>query len=658
MMDWASDLGALLGQQIIYAAIVALIVSIIIKLARVKSPLLRQGLWSLVFLRLVLPTDFSSPISIRGASEDMAQAAQARFHQAVSEFEKPKAAAAVNPAVSSVEADVQPFDGRFQRMPLIADQIRVVDNATPAQFAPIASEKDSAFPWIALALAFWAVGVGIFSSQYVRGWVGYVRAVRRGQIVDDAATQNMLGYWRAVMGVRRPVKLVAGANHISPFTMGLFRPVIFVPEALAAPERRSALDAALGHEMAHIRRLDDLWIKFEAIIKITYFFFPVVWWAGARIEAAREEACDALALHRGQRQAKVYATGLLTALKLCAEPHRVAPCPGLTQAMGGLRQRLLNLKAKKESPMATYRSLAIIALVGGCALPLAQASDAPQDSTEVSDAFAQAEAPKAPPQPVQPPRPELAANIEISDGGFADALAEREFSSAMERFNAQMAAIPQAEVHPKHVFGKEEVKHMVTELQREIADLNRDAWREIRGFDRKTRGMAREGRDLRRQIRGMYRELRGMRRKMSDVDIENRAELAGIMNAEERAELKAQLERELAQAEEKLREAEEEIRLKEGPIRLAQDEIQRQVEARMQSREIIMEAHSEAVEVAMRVMEEVQVQIEDIMSDEDLENLEDRVERAVELAHEKARKAMEDAMQSVEESREKTENKK
>jgi|GEM_PF-3527180 len=660
MMGWASDLGSLMGQQLVYAAVVAAVVALIIKVARIKSPMLRQGLWSLVLLRLVLPTDMSSPISLRGPGEDVVQAAQTTLTKVVSEIEASAPMTKTTEAVTPLDAETAPFGGRFDRVQLRPDPVIASHsvNERAVEAAPL--DRDGTFPWVALALAFWAVGVGVFAGQYIRGWIGYMRAVHRGRRVEDVVVQNMLGYWRTVMGVGRPVQLVAGANHISPFTMGLFRPVIFVPEALVDRARKAALDAALGHEMAHIRRLDDLWIKFEAIIKIAYFFFPVVWWAGARIEAAREEACDALALHRGQRQAKAYAAGLLTALKLCAEPHRVAPCPGLTQAMGGLRQRLLNLKAKKESPMATLRSLAIIALVGGCTLPLAQAADEPQDSADVNSAFAQAEAPKAPiaMQPAIPPQPPQPRGMDHHSMVFADALAQQEFSTAMQRFNAQMAAIPQAEMHPDHVFDRDQAKRLVGELKQEIAHLRRESLREIRDFDRETRDLDREAREFDREMRDLEHELRDMEVEIREGEMEMRMELQGIFDPEERAELQAEIEKQIREAHEKMLSAEDEMRLHQDAMREAQQHIQEQVQEHLKDREILMEAHSEAIELAMRVMEDVQVQIGDIMSDEDIENLEDRVERAVELAHEKARKAMEDAMQSVEENREKIENKK
>ncbi|MGD8327087.1 MAG: M56 family metallopeptidase, partial [Sphingomonadales bacterium] len=552
--------------------------------------------------------------------------------------------------VMTLPSPTQPvaFEGRYERAKLLPLGDALLSKRKQESVVLLDAQPQKTDVWLPLLLSIWAIGVGIFAGQYIRSWFGYAAAVQQAFRPVNPQTEAMLDYWRSAMGVRRKVRLVAGANHISPFTMGLLRPVIFVPKSLVEPGRERALDAAMGHEMAHIRRLDDLWIKFEAAIKIAYFFFPIVWWVGARIEAAREEACDALALHRGRREAKTYATGLLTALKLCAEPRTVAPCPGLTHAMGGLRQRLLNLKSKKESPMATIRSLAIIALVGGCTLPLAQAADSPQDVDDVNDAFAQAESPTLPPAPPQPPVPGFE-----NDMAFADVVAGQEFAAAMQRFNAQMATIPLAEIHPKHVFGKKETKHLVRDFEREIAHLKREGLHDVRAFDQETRALNSELRELGREVQERERDLREMHEEMREAEQEMRMEMQFELDPEEQAEMRAEIEEELREAQEEIQLAEEALRQTQEAMRVAEEELRVQMETRMVDREFLIEQHQKAMELAMQVMEDVRVDIDTIMESEDLENLETRVEEAIELAHEKARKAMEDAMQSVEENKEK-----
>ena len=56
------------------------------------------------------------------------------------------------------------------------------------------------------------------------------------------------------------------------------------------------LRLALAHEMAHVKRGDLRLALLPAAMQVLFFFHPLVWLASAEWAAAREEACDALAL--------------------------------------------------------------------------------------------------------------------------------------------------------------------------------------------------------------------------------------------------------------------------------------------------------------------------------------------------------------------------
>ncbi|MGD8326984.1 MAG: hypothetical protein PVF65_08720, partial [Sphingomonadales bacterium] len=122
MMDWAPNVASQLGQQLLYAAVTAAVVALIIKFTHVKSPLLRQGLWSLVLLRLVLPTDLSSPLSLRGVGEEMASAAQGTFlqEQIATASSSLKSKKSEEP-VMTLPSPTQPvaFEGRYERAKLL-----------------------------------------------------------------------------------------------------------------------------------------------------------------------------------------------------------------------------------------------------------------------------------------------------------------------------------------------------------------------------------------------------------------------------------------------------------------------------------------------------------------------------------------------------------
>lgn len=470
---------AWLGQQVLYAAIVAGLVAVLIAVCRIENPLARQGLWSLVLLRLVLPVDLASPFSLREAGEAIIAASFQAEPQTVQVATREHDSAFAHEILWNSDAVIS--------TPSVAE----VDPVTVS--APIVN-NEATVDWghilSRLVLISWLFGMAFFALRYGREWLRYFLLVQASPDVHDPHVLAKVADWRAAMGVGRTVRLKAGTSTLSPFTMGVLRPVIYVPRTLLAPGRASALDAALGHEMAHVRRLDDFWIKVEAMVKILYFFFPLVWWAGNRIEAAREEACDALALTRGKRSPKAYADGLLTTLRLAISTPANAPCPGLSQDKAGLKTRLLRLKSADYSRWSGLRALGLIALVGGCTLPLANAADAPPAPEAVEDAFVAAEAPTPP----APPRPAPLAPSDF-DTRFEQAMQDHEdaIASINPTYDAEadMHARIKEREKARLTRGQErmerEVERQMRQAERQVERLSRAAEREARHEMRRAR---------------------------------------------------------------------------------------------------------------------------------------------------------------------------
>ncbi len=94
----------------------------------------------------------------------------------------------------------------------------------------------------------------------------------------------------------------------SPFIMGLFHPVIYLPSDL--PE--SAVPAVLAHERAHISRLDH-WKKSAAFLLLTlHWFNPLIWLAFVLFCRDVELACDEAVIRNYSRTERTgYSQALL-----------------------------------------------------------------------------------------------------------------------------------------------------------------------------------------------------------------------------------------------------------------------------------------------------------------------------------------------------------
>jgi hypothetical protein len=111
---------------------------------------------------------------------------------------------------------------------------------------------------------------------------------------------------------------VRGGLPLEPGVIGIFRPIIILPEGISERLTPDQLEAVLAHELCHIRRHDNLFASLHMIVEALFWFHPMVWWIGAKLIAERERACDEAVLMLGN-QPRTYADAILGVCKLYLE---------------------------------------------------------------------------------------------------------------------------------------------------------------------------------------------------------------------------------------------------------------------------------------------------------------------------------------------------
>lgn len=109
------------------------------------------------------------------------------------------------------------------------------------------------------------------------------------------------------------VRIFTGPGITTPFTRGVFKPKIYLPESVLSWQENE-LNALVLHEYAHIKRKDLLFITLQNIVQLLFFFHPLVWLASRQISRYREKACDDFAIHALQGKALEYGKLLLKSI--------------------------------------------------------------------------------------------------------------------------------------------------------------------------------------------------------------------------------------------------------------------------------------------------------------------------------------------------------
>ncbi len=228
--------------------------------------------------------------------------------------------------------------------------------------------------------------ISVFGWLWVSGMVvllfirlcGDVRVSRIRRQCRWAEAVGAASHLRALMlenarriGLNRPPALLIGSETTLPFTGGLWRPFVVVPES-ATRWNEEKQRSVLLHELAHVERRDCLTQGIGHCARAVFWFHPLAWWMTYRMRVDREQACDDRVLETGQSPAR-YARVLLDLVK---EANASAQVPHSALAMARrstFEGRLLAvLDARRKRRGLDRRMVAgSLILVAGLTLSLA-----------------------------------------------------------------------------------------------------------------------------------------------------------------------------------------------------------------------------------------------------------------------------------------------
>ena len=190
-------------------------------------------------------------------------------------------------------------------------------------------------PWHALA-AVWAVGVAVLA---VRGIVGYIKLKRH-----------------VALACKTSDGCYGGACVTAPFTLGILRPRVYLPDDLQGTARQ----AVLLHEQTHIRRGDPLTKPLFYAVACLHWFNPLAWLAFCTFERDMEAACDEAAVRgRPLPERNAYCESLLH----FAVQGRSIP-GSLAFGQGSVKERIVHLLHYRR--LGAGALAVCIAVVGLC----------------------------------------------------------------------------------------------------------------------------------------------------------------------------------------------------------------------------------------------------------------------------------------------------
>ncbi|MEA1987192.1 MAG: M56 family metallopeptidase, partial [Candidatus Marinimicrobia bacterium] len=168
------------------------------------------------------------------------------------------------------------------------------------------------FSYESVLFLIWILGILFLISRLIFTEFSFRKILNNSkEIVEN----KILFQTKNKIDIKKKVQLFSSEKIPAPFTIGIFKPKIFIPYELLNSDEKQ-LKSILAHELAHIKRLDIIPIFMQTFVNIFYFFNPFIWLANRHINFYRERVCDEIALTNLGIEPSNYGKTLLTNLEL------------------------------------------------------------------------------------------------------------------------------------------------------------------------------------------------------------------------------------------------------------------------------------------------------------------------------------------------------
>ncbi|MFC1713917.1 M56 family metallopeptidase [Candidatus Poribacteria bacterium] len=220
------------------------------------------------------------------------------------------------------------------------------------------------FIWCAGALSMFCITIGVYRK------LGKLKI--DSSDVESQAALEVLSRLKNKLGIRRTVALKTSPEVYIPMSMGIFSPVIIVPDSAIDDGASDELEMILTHELAHIKRCDYLTRFLQNMLKVVFFFHPLFHLMKRKLAKEREHICDDWVIDITNRRSK-YAECLVNLLEMAV--HKPISVP-VTLAMAERKRDIPGRidmivdRRRRTATRVSRRALFAVLIIGCVSLPV------------------------------------------------------------------------------------------------------------------------------------------------------------------------------------------------------------------------------------------------------------------------------------------------
>ncbi|AEE95874.1 M56 family metallopeptidase [Mahella australiensis] len=215
----------------------------------------------------------------------------------------------------------------------------------------------------------WLIGVAGMLLYILIANIAFRLKINGAPHCKDEGTLRRLDDCEREMNIRTIIPIIYNKNVKTPSIFGLLKPKLLLSsetmDNLSGDEQRYIF----LHELAHLKRKDNLINLITMLVQSLHWFNPIVWYAFYKIREDCEVACDAYVLSRLKpTEYKKYGETIIRLINIISKSYWHPVTTGMTNNKSGLKSRIkMVVKFKKNSWKWSVIAVAVaivVALIG------------------------------------------------------------------------------------------------------------------------------------------------------------------------------------------------------------------------------------------------------------------------------------------------------
>ncbi|MCK4645180.1 MAG: M56 family metallopeptidase [Candidatus Aminicenantes bacterium] len=207
----------------------------------------------------------------------------------------------------------------------------------------------------------WGIGFLYMILRFVLGTIS-IRNLKKGMVeVCNPRISAIMNAAEKVFSEQNKARLFVSKNAPSPMAVGIFKPIILIPESLLHKLRNSQIREILLHELSHIYHKDQITGILQRLVTALNWWNPLAYALSTSHSRAREEISDNYVLL--QNDSKEYAECLINLAEKTALLKRLPVSVGLASPHIPLKDRVKHILSKERNMDTNLKKSTITVMV-------------------------------------------------------------------------------------------------------------------------------------------------------------------------------------------------------------------------------------------------------------------------------------------------------